>query len=209
MKQALIIFITYIFLIKYILLSTDFDLEKYGLLQLIKDPCILFDSSDFKIGEEIYIKITGVFLEQYPYIEYYFYDEENSIQKCDIIQGQPIFKEYYNKIDKVLDDYGNLLYEIRYFIIDKKKEELASINGNVLKVFPHMYDKYDIENTKINQGYPRIVGIVIAVVVVAIIIFAIIIYCIYRRKRMAQLNQGGPTYNPQNVPVKNMYNTPN
>ena len=68
---------------------------------------------------------------------------------------------------------------------------------------------YDVENTQMNQGYARIVGIVIAVVVIVGIIVAIIIYCIYRRKRMAQFNQGGSTYNPQNVPVKNVYNNPN
>ena len=175
------------------------------------DPCILLDSSGFKIGEEIYIKISGFFLEEFPYIEYNFYDVENIEQngKCIIPSSQSLFKEYFNKIDKVLDDYGNLLYEIRYFTIDKKKEYLGESNGNILKIFPHMYGTYGIENTEINQGYARILGIVIACVVIVGVIIAIIIYCIYRRKRMAQFNQGGSTYNPQNAPVKNMYNNPN
>ena len=185
MKHNLFIFITYNFLIKYILLATDFDLGKYQLLQLQSDPCILFDSSEFKIGEEIFIKITGTFLEEFAY------------------------KEYYNKIDKVLDDYGKPLYEIRYFTIDKKKEYLGTSNGNYLKIFTHMNGNYDIENTEMNQGYARIVGIIIAVVVIVGVIIAVIVYCIYRRKRMAQFNQSGPTYNAQNVPVKNMYNNPN
>ena len=210
MKQNLIIFITNIFLIKYILLSTDFDLEKYGQILQTSDPCLLLDSSGFKIGEEIYIKISGIFLEEFPYIEYYFYDNEEVVpnNKCIPSSVQP-FKEYFNKIDKVLDDYGNLLYEIRYFTIDKKKEYLGESNGNILKIFPHMYGTYGIENTEINQGYARILGIVIACVVIVGVIIAIIIYCIYRRKRMAQFNQGGSTYNPQNAPVKNMYNNPN
>ena len=72
-----------------------------------------------------------------------------------------------------------------------------------------MYGNYDIENTEINQGYARIVGIIIVVVVIVGVIIAIIVYCIYRRKRMAQFNQPGPINNAQNVPVKNMYNNPN
>ena len=211
MKHNLFIFITYIFLIKYILLETDFDLGKYQLLQLQSDTCILFDSSEFKIGEEIFIKITGIFLEEYSYIEYYFYDNENKNknEKCNNLSGQSLIKEYYNKIDKVTDDYGNPLYEIRYFTIDKKKEYLGTSNGNYLKIFTHMYGNYDIENTEINQGYARIVGIIIVVVVIVGVIIAIIVYCIYRRKRMAQFNQPGPINNAQNVPVKNMYNNPN
>ena len=210
MKKNLIIFITNFFFIKYILSSTDYELGKYQLLSGIMNLCITFDSSDFKIGEEIYIKITGRFSN--PYIEYYFYDDEDILQtedKCNIISVVPPFKEYFNKIEKVLDDYGNYLYDIRYFTIDKKKESLASLNGHYLKIFPYMDSLYDIENTQMNQGYARIVGIVIAVVVIVGIIVAIIIYCIYRRKRMAQFNQGGSTYNPQNVPVKNVYNNPN
>ena len=211
MKHNLFIFITYNFLIKYILLATDFDLGKYQLLQLQSDPCILFDSSEFKIGEEIFIKITGTFLEEFAYIEYYFYDNEskNKNEKCNNLSGQSLIKEYYNKIDKVTDDYGNPLYEIRYFTIDKKKEYLGTSNGNYLKIFTHMNGNYDIENTEMNQGYARIVGIIIAVVVIVGVIIAVIVYCIYRRKRMAQFNQSGPTYNAQNVPVKNMYNNPN
>ena len=210
MKKNLIIFITNFFFIKYILSSTDYELGKYQLLSGLINRCITFDSSDFKIGEEIYIKITGRFSN--PYIEYYFYDDEDILQtedKCNIISVVPPFKEYFNKIEKVLDDYGNYLYDIRYFTIDKKKESLASLNGHYLKIFPYMDSLYDIENTQMNQGYARIVGIVIAVVVIVGIIIAIIIYCIYRRKRMAQFNQGGSTYNPQNVPVKNVYNNPN
>ena len=210
MEQNLIIFITNIFLIKYVLLSTDFVLEKYGQKLKANEACLIFDTSGFKIGEEIYIKITGFFFEQYPYIEYYFYDNEDTQQngQCNSVSVE-LFKEYFNKIEKVLDDYGNLLYEIRYFIIDKKKKYLGTSNGNYLKIFPHMHGAYDIENTKINQGYARILGIVIAVVVIVGVIIVIIIYCIYRRKRMAQFNQGGSTYNPQNVPVKNVYNNPN
>ena len=44
------------FLIKYILSSTDYDLGQYQLLSGIINPCITFDSSGFKIDEEIYIK---------------------------------------------------------------------------------------------------------------------------------------------------------
>ena len=74
------------FLIKYILSSTDYDLGQYQLLSGIINPCITFDSSGFKIDEEIYIKITGRFLQNY--IEYYFYDDENipeSEHRCNII----------------------------------------------------------------------------------------------------------------------------
>jgi uncharacterized membrane protein len=63
---------------------------------------------------------------------------------------------------------------------------------------------YDIENTNINQGYARIVGIVIAVVVIIGVIIAIIISCICRIKRMAQFARGGISYNPHNVLVKNV-----
>jgi len=210
MKKNLIIFITYIFLIKYILLTTDYDyyLGQYQILPWIVYSCINLDSSGFKIGEEIYIKITGRFLKNY--IEYYFYDDEESpIENCLVDPVQIPLVEYFNKVDKVLDEYGNYLYDIRYFTIDKKKENLGLSNGNMLKIIPYMQGLYDIENTKINQGYARIVGIVIACVVIVVIIIAIIIYCIYRRKRLAQFSQGGPAYNPQNVPVKNMYNNPN
>ena len=72
MKLKFNIYIIFIFLIPKVLLS-DIELHKYGKLTGITYTPVIFDSKDFEIGDEINIKITGKFIDNYIY--YYFFDD--------------------------------------------------------------------------------------------------------------------------------------
>jgi hypothetical protein len=72
MKEKLFFYIACIFLIKTVLSETSpIDLEKYKKI-LHNSPLVIFNSTDFKIDEEIYFKISGFFVEDF--IEYRFCD---------------------------------------------------------------------------------------------------------------------------------------
>ena len=210
MKSNLISYIIYSFFIKKILLSSDYNLGKYEMLPNYQFDYLIFDSSDFKIGEEIYFKITGRFQHSLSYIEYKFFDNPDEIEidgnKNLIIDGFELYREFSNKIDRIYDDYGNVLYEIKYFTIDKKSEQLGGLKGDFLLIITYMIGGYDFENTKVNQGYSRIVGIIIACVVIVAIIVVIIIYCIRRKQMIGALFQANGNVNKMN---NNIYGPPN
>ncbi len=50
-----------IFCISKILLQSNPYLTKYGKLTSVTDSFVIFDSSDFKVKDDIYIIITGTF----------------------------------------------------------------------------------------------------------------------------------------------------
>ena len=161
-------------------------------------PLVIFDSTDFKLNEEIYIKITGYFV--YTYIDYVFFDDISELNDPYNIE---YIKENSNKaVDKgqKLDGYD---LETRYYTIEKTTSHLKGAEGYYLAIYTYMYDYYDIENTKDNEGNSKalIAGIVVGVVVV-IAIVAIIIYCC-RKKKLAALQQNNGGYPSQDINVQN------
>ena len=189
-----------IIIISKVLSSTDYYLEQYEQLLQTEDRMIILKSSDFKENEEIYIKLTGIF--NFEYIDFKFYDNYDEINKDD---NSKFKHEYPTKNDAQYDVNGAFLYDIKYYTIEKNKKNLGDLKGDYLVIYPNMYGIYDFENTKINQGYSKLVGIIVSVGIVVIIIIVVIVYfCYYRKRRL----RGGPgissnSYKPQQkVPVQ-------
>ena len=220
MRVKLAFYIFYIFLIKNILLSTDvYDLDKYKKLTNTADALIIFNSNDFQIDEEIYLKIYGYFIESH--IDFKFIDTIEDLNEIINIFDQSNYDvdiyyyrldlktEYSNKHETVSDNTNNgYPYDIRYYTIEKSKSNLNGKEGKYLAIFTYMYGYYDIENTKENQGNSKVVIIcvVVGVVVIAAIIF-IIYYC-YRKKKLASI-RGVQNNNSQQVNIQNNANANN
>ena len=189
-----------IILINKVLSSNDYELEPYEQLLQIDFRMIILKSSSFKENEEIYIKLTGIF--NFEYIDFKFYDNLNEMNKDDISKYK---KEYPTKTDGQYDVNGAFLYDIKYYTIEKNKKNLGDLKGDYLVIYTNMYGIYDFENTKINYGYSKLVGIIISVGIVVIIIIVVIVYFCYYRKRRLRGGLGIPSssYNPQQkVPVQ-------
>ena len=96
MKEKLFFYIVCIFLIKAVLSETSpIDLEKYQ--KIIHDsPLVIFNSTDFKMDEEIYFKISGHFTQKY--IEYRFCDtlEELTTISGYYVSNPSLFINYYD-----------------------------------------------------------------------------------------------------------------
>ena len=161
------------------------------------DFLVIFNSTDFKLDEEIYIKITGYF--KHTYIYYVFSDKISELDDPNI----EYIKECSNKVvdkDKKLDGYD---LKTRYYTIEKTTSNLKGKEGYYLAIYTYMYDFYDIENNKDNEGNSKVLiaGIVVGVVVV-IAIVAIIIYCC-RKKKLAAMQQNNQGYPLHDVNVYN------
>ena len=157
------------------------------------DFLVIFNSTDFKLDEEIYIKITGYF--KHTYIYYVFLDKFNELDDPDI--------KYIKKCrQKVVDKDGYDL-KTRYYTIEKTTSHLKGKEGYYLAIYTYMNDFYDIENNKDNEGNSKalIAGIVVGVVAV-IASVAIIIYCC-RKKKLAALQQNNGGYPSQDINVQN------
>ena len=193
--------ILYFLLIGQVLLSS-MDLGKYGKINTNSDV-VFFDSSDFKVDDEIYIVISGYFRQ--TYIEYVFVDD---ISIRSSFTTSDLRREYATKTVTKTDIYDGYTYEERYYTIEKTRNHIKNGNGKYLLIYTDMYGYYDIENTKENHGNSKavIIGVVLAVVVIAVIV-GIIVYC-YRRKKLAAMNQVSvPVYSDNNqVQVNNNNN---
>ena len=193
MKIIFNIHIAFIFLIAKVLLSTDdtsIDLHKYGKLTGISYSPVFFDSKDFKIDDEIYIVITGVFNDHRIY--YYFRD--------DIYDYVGISYSTLDYVSSNKVETNNDGTETRYYTIKKSRSNLSGSNGKYLAIYTDMYGIYNIENTKENKGNSAntIIAVIVVIVAVAAII-GLIVYCVRKRRRQALMNQQN-----QNIPVSSM-----
>ena len=187
MKLKFNIYIIFIFLIPKVLLS-DIELHKYGKLTGITHIPVIFDSKDFEIGDEINIKITGKFIDNYIY--YYFFDDFNKLESLSQYEIETLDYESSNK-----EESHNDGTQTRYYTILKLNIVLNDSNGKYLAIYAYMDGAYNIENTKENEAnlLTAIIVIIVVLIVVAVII-GVIIYCI--RKRQAAMRQAN-----QNIPV--------
>jgi hypothetical protein len=162
---------------------------------------IVFNTERFKEKEEIYIKVTGLFF--YEYIDFAFIDDINLLSNINSKNEIKFEREFPTKTDAQYDPNGAYEYEIKYYTIEKEKKYLGNLNGNNLVIKPYMNGYYDIENTKENFGYSKLVIICITVGIAAIIIIIVIIHIIKRRKRFNQNYPPATPYNAQQkVPIQ-------
>ena len=153
--------------------------EKYKTVET-ENPIIFFDTSDFKVGDEIYLIISGEFMFDDDEIYYAFIDDISTTEDF-------YFEvEISNKVEAIKDRGDD--YESKYYTIKKTKEAIKEGEGKYLLLLTYMHGKYKIENTEENKGNTNLIIIVVVVVVVVIaVILFIICYC--RRKKQAAINQ--------------------
>ena len=165
--------------------SNDKILKKYGTIEAdALDYSVIMDTSGFKKGENIYLKIRArEFIDNYLYYE--FFDNINTYEPRDNWD----YYEYINK-KKTESDY-KAGYFTNYYEIKKDDTVLHGVEGNYLALFFFVTSgRVTITNTKEDEGKlstGAIVGIIIAVVVIIAIV--IIGWCIKRRKHQQYQNQ--------------------
>ena len=163
------------------------------------DGGIIFDSSDFKEGDEIYFKVKAV----------YFYDSSIYYEFVDDLSTyypSPWFEDYFEAFSTKTDYEG--INVIHYYTIKKDKYHLENHKGKYLVIYFDCDGLVTITNTVENEGNnATVIAVVIVVVAVVIILLGILIYC-YRRKKMAQMAYGMQVA-PQSYGVQNVQNCGN
>lgn len=87
------------------------------------------DSSDFKVDDEIYIKITGYF-DYGNYISHIFIDDLSHYAQSEV-SCTYCRDVSYNKIETVRTTRDGYKIETRYFTIEKSKINLDGRKGNI------------------------------------------------------------------------------
>ena len=154
------------------------DLKKYKKVTVpASDELIIFDSSDFDIGEEIYFKIIADSFNK-DYLLYKFFDNGVSMSNDNLNNYK---KANPSKTDNEYDG-GNIVSVTKYYTIKKDERELGSIKGKYLVIVFDCTGNVLIENTKENEGKTTMI-VVIVVVGVVVIAAAIWIYCYCKKKK--------------------------
>lgn len=196
MKFKFIQLFVIINLIKFFLLdSSEYDLGKYGTYKTV-DYCIIFNPTQFEIGETMFFKISAKeFNDEYLYYEYI--DDLEQYEFNFQIKKLHEVKYYYsyepgedNKNDKA----------IHYFKIVKSKEDLGDFEGKYLILYCSFEGTAEIENTEKDEGKKsQIYSIVFSVI--AVIAIIIIAYFCFFRKRCKKDDGNGEIqvvqYNPE------------
>ena len=205
MKSNAIFYFILVILMNYVLMSTDVDFKKNGKHTTESSNeygWAIFDSSEFKKGDEIYFKVTADHFTN-NLLYFYFYDEPADIIEHESNVANLKHVKYSGKHDNKKNKIKTS--ETAYFTVIKNDENLGSLKGNYLLLQVEATGKITFENTAENQGKVKTIVIVVIVVVV-VIALAIGIFC-YCRRRKAMMNMQGNNYN-DNANVYN-YNNKN
>jgi hypothetical protein len=209
MKMQILFVILFTFIIKESLSDESgsrttyefkIDLKKYEKVTVPStEDHIIFDSSDFKKGEEIYFKVTADSFNE-DYLLYKFYDDGASM-------ANPVLDTYKKASPSKTDneyDHGEIVSVTKYFTIKKDERDLGSLEGKYLVIVFYCTGNVLIENTKENEGKTTMI-VIIVVVVVVVIAVAICIFCYCkRRKALANGTTTNEVYVGNNDPNYNM-----
>lgn len=157
--------------------SNDDILKKYGTIKSSgSEGGVIMDTSNFKEGDEIYLKISArIFYDYYLYYE--FFDNLETYEPSAYYDDYDYV--YYSKSEY---DYNSGL-TIHYYTIKKSKNVLYRQSGKYLAIYFDCNGIVYIENTKENQGKLSTGAIVAIIVVIAFVIIVLILcYCIKKRK---------------------------
>ena len=163
------------------------------------DGGIIFDSSDFKVGDEIYIKIKA----EYFYDSHIYYE---FVDDLSTYEPSYVYEDYYKTFSTKTDYEGDFV--IHYYTIKKDNSHLDNQKGNYLIIYFDCDGSVTITNTVENEGNnATVIAVVVVAVIVVIVVLAIVIYC-YRRKKMAPMVNGMEVA-PQSYGVQNPQNCGN
>ena len=149
---------------------------------------IIFDSSDFKEGEEMHFKLKAE--EQYFYVDskyngiYYEYIGGDVPYDEDKLN----FVRFQGKIER--DETPSKTFQTKYFTITKKSSEFRGTNGNNLLIYFMIGGgEVEITNTKEDEGKIETWIIVVIVVAVVVVIgISVGCWCWRRKKQLAAQN---------------------
>lgn len=167
----------------------------------------IFNSGDFKDGEEMYFKIKAE-----HFLHFYIYYEFTDSDHTPIADYSQIYKESFNL-------KSDLETSVQYFTIKKDKSKFKGTRGDLLYIYFLVDGNYNeleneagdgnviLENTLEDEGKFETWKIVVIVVAIVLVIgLAIGCYCYRRKKQLAMMNQNaGGGYPGQTVGV-NQYN---
>ena len=176
------------------------DLKKYEKVTVPStEDHIIFDSSDFKKGEEIYFKVTADSFND-DFLLYKFFDDGASMANVDLDTYK---KATPSKTDNEYDG-EEIVSVTKYFTIKKDERDLGSLEGKYLVIVFYCTGNVLIENTKEDEGKTTMI-VIIVVVVVVVIAVAICIFCYCkRRKALANGTTTNEVYVGNNNPNYNM-----
>lgn len=149
---------------------------------------IIFDSSDFKEGEEMHFKLKAE--EQYFYVDskyngiYYEYIGGDVPYDEDKLN----FVRFQGKIET--ENTPSKTFKTKYFTITKKSSEFRGTNGNNLLIY-FMIEDGDVEITNTKEDEGKIETWIIVVIVVAVVLvigIAVGCWCWRRKKQLAAQN---------------------
>ena len=171
------------------------DLKKYGKINVSgRDEYIVFDSSDFKEGDNIHFKITARdFI--YKEIDYEFFDDLSNPNQY--IHGPTDYVDQEMSLDKI-----NTV--TKYYSIKKDKKHLGDFEGKYMTLYFFCIGSVEIENTKEDEGKKIITIILIIIVCVVFIALMIGLIClIFYCKRI----RDRPKVDPNNISLENTQNS--
>ena len=149
---------------------------------------IIFDSSDFKEGEEMHFKLKAE--EQYFYVDskydgiYYEYIGGDVPYDEDKLN----FVRFQGKTER--ENTPSKTFKTKYFTITKKSSEFRGTNGNNLLIY-FMIGGGDVEITNTKEDEGKIETWIIVVIVVAVVVvigIAVGCWCWRRKKQLAAQN---------------------
>jgi hypothetical protein len=149
---------------------------------------IIFDSSDFKEGEEMHFKLKAE--EQYFYVDskyngiYYEYIGGDVPYDEDKLN----FVRFQGKIET--ENTPSKTFKTKYFTITKKSSEFRGTNGNNLLIY-FLIGGGDVEITNTKEDEGKIETWIIVVIVVAVVLvigIAVGCWCWRRKKQLAAQN---------------------
>ena len=149
---------------------------------------IIFDSSDFKEGEEMHFKLKAE--EQYFYVDskydgiYYEYIGGDVPYDEDKLN----FVRFQGKTER--ENTPSKTFKTKYFTITKKSSEFRGTNGNNLLIYFMIGGgEVEITNTKEDEGKIETWIIVVIVVAVVVVIgISVGCWCWRRKKQLAAQN---------------------
>ena len=149
---------------------------------------IIFDSSDFKEGEEMHFKLKAE--EQYFYVDskydgiYYEYIGGDVPYDEDKLN----FVRFQGKTER--ENTPSKTFKTKYFTITKKSSEFRGTNGNNLLIY-FMIEDGDVEITNTKEDEGKIETWIIVVIVVAVVVvigISVGCWCWRRKKQLAAQN---------------------
>ena len=221
MKSFKVFFFLLFACFKYGIFSTNV-LKKYSSTKT-SNNYVIFESSEFKIGDKMYFEIES---SNNGCSEYLYYDYYDDIYSVNILDKPLNFVKKDSSSTTSVN--GRITSYTLYFTIKKEREELNGLSGNYLFMNFDCLGSVEIKNTKIS-GITKTLIIVFVVLAFFILLFIIIFVC-YCKKRRAKMyippvnpvypvipyyiqvqpmNQAQYPY-PYQTPIPNMvYNNPN